>query len=491
MAAVPKSEWAMKFIVKLFPEIMIKGNTVKKKMVSQLNDNLRTLLQRISPDIQQKRFWDKIEVQCAPEQAEAVRRVLTGTPGVEQVLEVMQFTVGKDLQAIADQVVAVVLPWVAGKTFVVRARRSGHHDFNSFEAERFIGGEIFTRGEALRVDLDHAEVKIEIEIHNEQVNIVTARHPGLGGFPMGSQGELLSLMSGGFDSTIASYLTMKRGIKTHFIFFNLGGAAHEIGVKQVALYLWSRFGASHRVQFVSVPFEAVVAEIFRVTHESYMGVTLKRLMLMAAEKVADQMGIDALVTGESVAQVSSQTLRNLAVIDEATRKLVLRPLATMNKPEIMAMAEAIGTRHFAENMPEYCGVISKNPTINASFERMHREAAKFDLSVLENAVAQAVMLPVDKIVEDVNQAAAVEVVHRLTAEEQVIDIRAVSEQRARPLAGIEVLAIPFHELNQRFPKLDQTKQYLLYCDKGVMSQLHAQYLRDKGFTNVRVYRPQA
>lgn len=481
----------MKFIVKLFPEIMIKGDTVKKKMVSQLNDNLRTLLQRISPEIQQKRFWDKIEVQCDDVLADSVRRVLTQTPGVEQVLEVMQFTVGRELQAIADQVAEVVVPWVEGKTFVVRARRSGQHAFNSFEAERFIGGEICTRGKPLRVDLDHAEVKIEIEIHNEEINIVSARHRGLGGFPMGSQGELLSLMSGGFDSTIASYLTMKRGIKTHFIFFNLGGAAHEIGVKQVALYLWSRFGASHRVQFVSVPFDAVVAEIFRATHESYMGVTLKRLMLMAAEKVADQMGIDALVTGESVAQVSSQTLRNLAVIDEATRKLVLRPLATMNKPDIMAMAEAIGTRHFAENMPEYCGVISKNPTINASFERMHREAAKFDFSVLDNAVAQAVMLPVDKIVEDVNQAAAVEIVPSVGDGEQVIDIRAASEQRAKPLADMEVLAIPFHELNQTFPKLDQTKQYLLYCEKGVMSQLHAQYLRDKGFENVRVYRPQA
>jgi len=176
----------------------------------------------------------------------------------------------------------------------------------------------------------HPDVKIELEYHQDQLNIVKHRRPGLGGFPLGSQGDVLSLMSGGFDSTVASYLTIRRGLKTHFIFFNLGGAAHEIGVKQVALYLWEKFSASHRVMFVTIPFENVVAEIFRSTPEPYMGVTLKRLMIMAAEKVADDMGIDALVTGESVAQVSSQTLRNLALIDQVSEKLVLRPLAVMS-----------------------------------------------------------------------------------------------------------------------------------------------------------------
>ncbi len=102
--------------------------------------------------------------------------------------------------------------------------------------------------------------------------------------------------------------------------------------------------------FVTIPFENVVAEIFRSTPEPYMGVTLKRLMIMAAEKVADDMGIDALVTGESVAQVSSQTLRNLALIDQVSEKLVLRPLAVMSKPDIMAIA----TKSVHVNLPKIC-----------------------------------------------------------------------------------------------------------------------------------------
>ncbi|SFV71366.1 tRNA S(4)U 4-thiouridine synthase (former ThiI) / Rhodanese-like domain required for thiamine synthesis [hydrothermal vent metagenome] len=294
-------------------------------------------------------------------------------------------------------------------------------------------------------------------------------------------------MSGGFDSTIASYLTMKRGMKTHFIFFNLGGIAHEIGVKQVALYLWNKFGSSHRVKFISVPFDDVVSEIFRSTHETYMGVTLKRLMLLASEKVAKEMQIDALLTGESVAQVSSQTLRNLAVIDSVTDMLILRPLATMNKPEIMNLANDIGTKKFAENMPEYCGVISKNPIIHGSFKRMEKESKRFDYSVLDEAVSVAKEIYVDEIVDDINSHGQIEVIHQLDENYIVIDIRAEETYLSTEYESIK---IPFYKLKTDFKRLDQSKEYLLYCEKGIMSQLHAQYLKDaEGATNVRVYRP--
>jgi len=287
---------------------------------------------------------------------------------------------------------------------------------------------------------------------------------------------------------VASYLTMKRGIKTHFVFFNLGGNAHEIGVKQVALYLWNKFGSSHKVKFISVPFDDVLTEIFRSTPPSYMGVTLKRLMLMASEKIADEMEIDALLTGESVAQVSSQTLRNLALIDEVSSKLILRPLSTMNKPEIMGIADTIGTRHFAESMPEYCGVISQNPITHGSFKRMEKVALKFDYDVLSKAVEDAQHIYVHDIIDDVNNLKAVEVVEDLDAGDYVvIDIR---EETECIKTSCETLQIPFHKLKSEFPKLAQDKEYLLYCEKGIMSQLHAQYLRDDvKCTNVRVYRP--
>ena len=466
---------------------MVKGSSAKRQMVGQLYNNLLTMLGRFSDEITVKKFSDKIEVVTPIAYVAEVRQLLLDTPGIEQVLEALQFDKMNTLDEIKVKVGKVMHHEIEGKTFVVRAKRSGTHEFRSTQLEQTVGGYMLATYPSKGVDLHNPKVTIRIELLNNQLNIITQKHVGLAGFPLGTQGDILSLMSGGFDSTIASYLTMKRGIKTHFIFFNLGGVAHEIGVKQVALYLWSKFGSSHRVKFISVPFDDVLTEIFRSTHETYMGVTLKRLMLLAAEKVANEMEIDALLTGESVAQVSSQTLRNLALIDQVTNKLILRPLATMNKPEIIDMANKIGTRRFAESMPEYCGVISKNPITHGSYKRMEREAKRFDYTVLDKAVEDAVSINVEDIIDDVTTDTAIEVVTELNNDMVVIDIRAEDDTIE---TSCESIKIPFHQLKTEFKKLDKNKKYLLYCEKGIMSQLHAQYLRDaEDAKNVRVYRP--
>jgi len=478
-----------KFILKLFPEIMVKGSSAKRQMVGQLYNNLLKLLAMHSDEIKVKKFSDKLEVVTPIAVLSAVRQTLLNTPGIEQVLEALQFNNIDTLEQIKTQVADVVTDDLAGKTFVVRTKRSGKHPFNSTQIEQTVGGYILAHSKAKGVDLHDPEVTVRIELINNQLNIITQKHAGLSGFPIGTQGDILSLMSGGFDSTVASYLTMKRGMKTHFIFFNLGGIAHEIGVKQVALYLWSKYGASHRVKFISVPFDDVIEEIFRSTHETYMGVTLKRLMLIASEKVADALEIDALVTGESVAQVSSQTLRNLALIDQVSNKLILRPLATMNKPDIIDIATKIGTRHFAENMPEYCGVISKNPIIHGSYKRMEKEAKRFNYEVLDKAIETAQHIYVDEIIDNVSNAAPIEVIKYISNDNDyvVIDIRAEDECISTSCKSIK---IPFHKLKTEFKKLPQDTEYLLYCEKGIMSQLHAQYLRDaQECENIKVYRP--
>ncbi|WP_321777668.1 tRNA uracil 4-sulfurtransferase ThiI [Sulfurimonas sp.] len=477
-----------KFILKLFPEIMIKGSSAKRQMVGQLYNNLLSLLERISPNIKVKKFSDKIEVLSPVEVLQEVRQRLLDTSGIEQILEALQYDDMDTLEKIKVKVGELVIDSLKGKTFVVRAKRSGKHEFSSVELEQTVGGYLLAHSNAKAVDLKNAEITVRLELIQNQLNIITTKYKGLSGFPIGTQGDILSLMSGGFDSTVASYLTMKRGIKTHFVFFNLGGNAHEIGVKQVALYLWSKFGSSHKVKFISVPFDDVLEEIFRSTPPSYMGVTLKRLMLKASQKIADSMEIDALVTGESVAQVSSQTLRNLALIDKASDMLILRPLSTMNKPEIMSIANDIGTRHFAEAMPEYCGVISQNPITHGSFKRMEKVAKQFNYDVLDKAVQNAQSIYVHDIIDDVTKLAAVEVIQDLTAQKYtVIDIRVEDETIE---INCETINIPFHRLKSEFPKLPQDKEYLLYCEKGIMSQLHAQYLRDEyKCENVRVYRP--
>jgi len=477
-----------KFIVKFFPEIMIKGNRAKKQMINQLFANLQKLMEKIDKKVKLKKLFDRIEIITPINIVLEVRLKLIQTSGIELVLEVLQFNNISTINDIKTIVNEKINEKIRGKTFVVRAKRTGIHDFNSVDIEKAVGGYMLAHNKTRGVNLKNAEVTIDIELVNKQLNIITNIHKGLSGFPLGTQGEVLSLISGGFDSTVASYLMMKKGIKTHFIFFNLGGVAHEIGVKQVVLYLWNKYGSCAEVSFISIPFDDVVSEIFKSICQPYMGIMLKRLMLMASEKIADEMGIDTLITGESIAQVSSQTLKNLALINQATSKLVLRPLATINKREIIDLSCKIGTKRFAENMPEYCGVISKKPVVYGSFNEIKKEVAKFDYNILNKAVKNSIKINVDEIEENINKIGEIEVVNDLSnTQYTIVDIRQGEDCIKTPCKTIK---IPFYNLKNEFKKLPQNKEYLFYCDKGILSQLHAQYLRDgQNYTNIKVYRP--
>jgi len=250
-----------------------------------------------------------------------------------------------------------------------------------------------------------------------------------------------------------------------------------------------KYHSSHRVKFVSIPFEGVVEEILNKVADSQMGVVLKRMMLRAGEAVAKKMDIRALVTGESVAQVSSQTLPNLSVIDSVTDSMVLRPLCTSDKQEIIDIAREIGTEDFSKNIPEYCAVISKNPTTKAKPEKIKKEEQHFDFEVLEAAIESARYQLITAVVEGFNNAnTEVSIRNEVANGDVVIDIRHPNELEISPfsLAKVEVLNIPFYQLRGNFSELDRNTQYLLYCDKGMMSRLHAAHLQDEGYTNIAV-----
>ncbi|MAZ87980.1 MAG: tRNA 4-thiouridine(8) synthase ThiI [Cellvibrionaceae bacterium] len=483
----------MHFIVKFFPEITIKSPPVRKRFVKHLRDNLRSLFKGLPFSVQVDRDWDKIDVYAEPNSADAIAQVaevLAHTPGIAYFAQVQTFPLG-DLDDIYEKTKAIWGDALAGKTFCVRAKRQGEHDFSSIEVEKYVGGGLNQHTDAAGVKLKNPDITVRMEIKRDQLHVIEKQTPGLGGFPLGTQEPVLSLISGGFDSTVSSYLTIKRGIRTHYCFFNLGGRAHEVAVKEVAYYLWSKYGASHRVMFVTVPFEDVVGEILEKVDNSQMGVVLKRMMLRAATQVAEQMEIPALVTGEAVAQVSSQTLTNLTVIDSVTDTLVLRPLIVMDKGEIIDVARKIGTEEFSAAIPEYCGVISRKPTTRAQEDRVAHEESKFDMSVLEKAVETRRMLPIDHVVDDLAADVQVEAQSIVASGQVVIDVRHPDEEELRPLQleEVEILKIPFFRLSGSFANLDKSQHYLLYCDKGIMSQLHAANLKDDGYHNVGVYRP--
>ncbi len=481
----------MKFIIKLFPEIMIKSDSVRKRFIKILTSNIRNTLIKQDETVTVVRNWDFIEVRTKDEtKKKLVLDMLQRTPGIHHILEVEE-TPFTDMHDIFEQTYLAVKDQLENKTFCVRVKRKGKHNFRSIDLERYIGGGLNQRIESAKVKLTKPEVTVRVDIDHDKMLFIKQRYQGLGGYPIGTQEDVLSLISGGFDSGVSSYMLLRRGSRVHYCFFNLGGAAHEIGVKQMAYHIWSRYSTSHKVRFIAVNFEDVVGEILEKVENGQMGVILKRMMVRAASKVAERFNIEAIVTGEALGQVSSQTLTNLRLIDKASERLVLRPLITHDKEQIIAMAKEIGTDDIAKSMPEFCGVISKNPTVKAIESKILEEENNFNFEILNQAVENADILDIRDIAEQTEkEVVAVETTSEFSENDVVLDIRSPEEADEMPfeLAGVEVKHLPFYKLSNQFAELDQSKNYLLYCSRGVMSKLQALYLKEKGFMNVKVFR---
>lgn len=480
----------MKFIVKLFPEIIMKSSSVRKRFVKVLSNNIREILRPQDDTIAVVHHWDFIEVRSKDERKrELILEHLQRICGIHHILEVQESPF-VDIHDIFEQTLRAVGSTLNDKTFCVRVKRRGEHSFSSLDVMQYVGGGLNQAIDSAKVKLKNPDITVNIEIEDDKMMLVKARYEGLGGFPMSTQEDVLSLISGGFDSAVASYMFMRRGSRVHYVFFNLGGKAHELGVKQMAHQLWSRYSASHKVKFISVDFAPVVAEILTKIDDGQMGVVLKRMMMRAASQIAQKLKINALVTGEALGQVASQTLTNLSMIDKVSDTLILRPLITHDKASIIALTEQIGVADIAKSMPEFCGVISKSPTVKAVEHKLLDTESHFDFGVLDRAVQDAICLDIRKLAQDNQQMIDVEVVGRVADGEIVIDIRTPDEIEDMPLVitNAHIIAIPFFKLGNSFATLDQNKTYVLYCQRGVMSQLQAVHLIDKGFSNVKVLR---
>lgn len=484
----------MKFIIRLHPEIIVKSRAVRKRFTRLLEGNIRLIFKRNNFSVEVRSSWDKLLLLVNPKSQDKqteIIKLLQHIPGIDQVL-LVQESEFSHLDDLCQQIKHGWQQQLVGKSFVVRVKRRGEHAFSSLDVERYVGGFLNQQCASKGVNLKSPDIIIEFEINGNQLIQSHQRVKCLGGMPLPSQDDVLSLMSGGYDSGVASYQMIRRGARTHFCFFNLGGPDHEIGVKQVSYYLWQRYSESHRVKFVVVDFAPVVTDILEHVENSQMGVVLKRMMMRAASKVADKLDIQALVTGECLGQVSSQTLANLKVVDQASDKLILRPLICMDKLEIIDVAKTIGTEQFAKVMPEYCGVISNKPTVKALINKIEEEENKLDFSIIERVVDEAKMRDIRFIAEETERLAkTVNSVDVLPENAVVIDIRNAEEAELKPLviSSVTVKHIPFFKLLSHVAELTQEKEYYLYCERGSMSKYQALLLHEQGFNNVQVYCP--
>ncbi|AAZ40877.1 sulfur transfer protein [Candidatus Blochmanniella pennsylvanica str. BPEN] len=484
----------MKIVIKLSPEITIKSRAIRIFFIKILITNIKTILKKNNESASIIRNWDYLEVICNHSKYQKICAMLINIPGIHHLLLIKKHMF-RSLQDIYEKIILSLNYEIqlSGKSFCVRVKRCGKHNFTSQEVEHYLGNKLCQNIGNIRVNLTKPEKTIYLEIKDNQLFIIIKRYEGLGGFPIGTQQEMLSLISGGFDSAVASYMLIRRGCKVNYCFFNLGGDMHTVEVCRVIYFLWNKFSSSHKIKFISIDFSEVIKEITAKIKDNQIGVVLKRMMIRSASLVANRYKITALITGEVLGQVSSQTLSNLTLIDSVSDHVIFRPLIAYDKEKIIDLARKIGTEILSKSVPEYCGIISKKSTAKTTKQLIEFEENNFDFTVLNRAVSQSYVIDVQNIPDQIiNQHVfQVETKKILDSTDVVLDIRTEIEQEKNPLYlnNIEIKKIPFYNLIDQFSKLDPNKIYLLYCDHGIMSRLQVMYLHRQGFSNVKIYRP--
>jgi thiamine biosynthesis protein ThiI len=368
---------------------------------------------------------------------------------------------------------------VAGKRFAVRARRVGDRGriaVRSRDVEVALGAALLPHSAG--VDLDAPETTAHLEITHSRAFFFRESQRGYGGLPLGVEGRAVALVSGGFDSAVAAWQLQKRGVSLDYVFCNLGGRSHQLGTLRVMKHVADQWSYGVRPHLHAIDFEAVSANLQRVCTMRYWQVVLKRLMVRAAERIAEERGAAAIVTGEALGQVSSQTLQNLAVISRGTDLPILRPLVGCNKDEILAVARTIGTFDLSKVVGEYCALVPTRPSTHAKLDVVEAECAKLDDSLLEEAIARRSVFDLRTLnIESLDDPELQ--VSSIAPGTKLIDLR--TKQAYESWHHPDALFLDFANAMRSYTSFDRSARYVLYCEFGLKSSHLAERMRADGF----------
>ncbi len=375
----------------------------------------------------------------------------------------------QSLEELAEKVAEVSAERVRGRSFAVRPRRAGYHNFTSLDIARVVGERLLKYGS--RVDLKNPEVEVNVEVRGWDAYVFYEKLPGAGGLPIGVEPPVLALVSGGFDSAVAAWYTMRRGVPVHYVFFNLGGEPHFYGVLSVVKVLADRWSYGYNPKLYEVDFRDVVKMIRGVVSEPYWNIVLKRLMYRAAERVALKIGAEALVTGESIGQVSSQTVTALRVASAGVRLPIFRPLIGFDKVDIMKLSMKIGTYRYSEMIPEYCAIVPRAPVSRPSLEEVLEEERKLDLKLVDELAGDPAVYPLREVEVPRFEREALEV-EEAPDGAVLVDIRSREDyDEWHPPNAIHI-----EDFRPR-----PNGKYVFYCTRGRSSKLVAAYYRWRGY----------
>ena len=460
----------MFIIVRHATEIALKSELVRQKFINRLHENMKAAFQFhemvVDMQVTGSRFFLSTE-------DERILDVLPRIFGISS-FSVIEHISRPTLEAMKETVAAYA-PDVAGHSFCVRAKRFRVKGMNSPDVERALGEVLFPF--ARKVDLRNPEIKVQVEIRKDNAYFYCGSQPGAGGLPLGIEGRALCLMSGGFDSAVAAWLVMKRGVALDFIFFNLAGDAYLRSTLQVAKHLADHWSFGNAPRFIACEFGMMAEEITRRVDSRYPQVVLKRAMYRVASRLAATIpSIQALVTGESIGQVSSQTLHNLAAIEPASDYMVLRPLVGFDKEEIIKLSHKIGTGILSAQIKEYCQISKHKPVTRATCGKAAQQEGYLDPAVFDQVLNSRKNIPLSGMASAVTGDYYTD---QINAEDIVIDCR-VAFQYAHWHYPNARNHLP-EELLQILATMDKQCRYVLYCPYGTQTALVAEKMREQGF----------
>ena len=360
-----------------YHEIGLKGKN-RGRFESQLQSNINRTLKGLSRGSVQ-RLFGRIILKLKPDSPIGViRDRLTGIAGIANFSEAVR--VPKDIEFFRETAWAVAQKATFESFRITTKRGDKSFPMTSEEVNRDVGTYVEKRSNA-RVQLVNPDLTCYIEIAQEDAFVYTEKIPGPGGLPVGSGERALSLLSSGLDSPVASYRIIKRGVRLSFVHFHSQPYTNRNSQRNTEELVRLLTQYQFRSTLYLVPFVEIQRHIMTNALESYRVILYRRFMFRIAETLAEQEGALALVTGESVGQVASQTLANIKAIEEVTLLPVLRPLAGDNKDEIIDEARRIGTYDISiEPYEDCCSVfVPKHPETRADLEKVHKIEAELEL----------------------------------------------------------------------------------------------------------------
>ncbi|MDN3196683.1 tRNA 4-thiouridine(8) synthase ThiI [Enterococcus faecalis] len=365
-----------------YGELSTKGKN-RKTFIMQLAQNVKRALADF-PALKIHADRDRMHILLNGEDSEEVIPKLSKVFGIQNFSPSIR--IEKEMPAIRAMVQEVVREvYTPGKTFKITAKRSDHSfelDSNGLNQE--LGGAVIEAIPEIQVQMKKPDINLRIEIRKDAAYLSYETIRGAGGLPVGTSGRGMLMLSGGIDSPVAGYLAMKRGVEVEAVHFASPPYTSEQALqkaKDLAEKLVPYVGT---IQFIEVPFTEIQEEIKRVVPQGYLMTITRRLMLRLTDAIREMRKGLVIINGESLGQVASQTLQSMVAINEVTSTPIIRPVVSMDKTEIIEIAEKIDTFELAIQPFEDCCTIfaPPQPKTRPRLDKAQDYEARLDLEGL-------------------------------------------------------------------------------------------------------------